>query len=247
MELFASIFTFLLGPFIYGQCQRKPNTRQLLNGFIFITIAGIVSLHIIPDSLKIGGLGAVGFLIAGLVFPNAIEKLFKRAIDRAHQLILVFAAFGLIIHAIIDGLALLPAIHGAVDIPLTENPMALGVIMHRLPIGMAIWWSARSYYGTRVAILAYAIIILATSISYYWGSAMMELATSLTLSYFQAFVAGSLIHIIAFGGSHTHDSHIESNSHHQDDSRHSSAYRLGVLMGLILLFALSDIFSYIAH
>ncbi len=247
MELFASIFTFLLGPFIYGQCQRQPKTRQFLDGFIFITIAGIVSLHIIPDSLKIGGLGAVGFLIAGLVFPNTIEKLFNRAINKAHQLILAIAAVGLVIHAIIDGLALLPAMHGTTDIPLTENPMALGVIMHRLPIGMAIWWSARSYFGTRIAILAYAIIILATSTSYYWGSTMMELSTNLTLSYFQAFVAGSLIHIIAFGVSHTHDSHIEPNSGHQEASWHSSAYRLGVLMGLILLFALSDIFSYIAH
>ena len=55
------------------------------------------------------------------------------------------------------------------------------------------------------------------------------------LAYFQAFVAGSLVHIVAFGVSHRHDGHVEPPSA-GPGPRGDWGYRLGILVGLFVLF-----------
>tara|TARA_A100001037_G_scaffold282899_1_gene287936 strand:+ start:1015 stop:1743 length:729 start_codon:yes stop_codon:yes gene_type:complete len=241
MELFLSTLTFVSGPFIYALFKKNISASNVLDGFIFITIAGIVALHIIPDSLATGGALAILFLVAGLLFPSWIEQLFRQSFDRAHQFILIIATAGLILHALIDGLAL--ASENAINPgnSFYENQLALGVIIHRLPVGMAIWWSIRSQFGGEIAILICGLVILSTALTYFGSHHITAILTTPTLGYFQAFVAGSLIHVIAFGISHTHDHLIESDSKH-NSSTANSTYQYGVLLGLIVLISLSGIF-----
>ena len=67
MLLVLSIVALLAGPFIYTLGRRNRVARQILDGFIFITIAGLVTVHIIPDSLLGGGNLAILFLVLGSV------------------------------------------------------------------------------------------------------------------------------------------------------------------------------------
>ena len=55
MLLALSIVALLAGPMIYTYGRRNRIARQILDGFIFITIAGIVTVHIIPEALIGGG------------------------------------------------------------------------------------------------------------------------------------------------------------------------------------------------
>lgn len=222
MNLVLSIFALLLGPAIYALSRKNRVARQILDGFIFITIAGIICVNIIPEALAVGGTLAVIFLLLGLAFPVVVEHGFRSALHEAHVVVLLLAALGLVIHATIDGIALLPA---------QGSDLAHAVILHRLPVGMAIWWSLRPSLGTPVAVGAIVMISAATGLSYVLGAPVVELAEARSLAMIQAFVAGSLIHIVAFGITHEHDAHIEPVAKSQDWS-----YRVGILLGLFLVF-----------
>ena len=222
MNLLLSIAALLLGPVIYALGRRNATARQILSGFIFITIAGLICVNIIPESLAVGGTVAVVFLLLGIAFPIVIERGFRGALHEAHILVLIIAALGLVIHAIVDGIALLP---------MEGSDLARAVILHRLPIGMAIWWSLRPNLGLPVAIAAFATIILASTLSYTLGAPMVELAEARSIAYVQAFVSGSLIHIVAFGVTHDHGGHIEPVAQAQN-----WGYRVGILLGLFLVF-----------
>jgi len=222
MNLILSILALLLGPVIYAVSRRNRVSRQVLDGFIFITIAGIICVNIIPEALAVGGLLAVVFLVLGIAFPVVVEHGFRSALHEAHVVVLILAALGLIIHATIDGIALLPA---------QGSDLAHAVILHRLPVGMAIWWSLRPSLGTPVAVAAIVTVSLATALSYLLGAPVVELAEAKSLALVQAFVSGSLIHIVAFGITHEHDTPIEPVARSQDWS-----YRVGILLGLFLVF-----------
>lgn len=236
MPFVLSTCALLAGPFIYALSQRHPSTRQLLDGFIFITIAGIVCVHIVPSAFGSGGAWALLFLALGLAFPVVLERLFGSAMHKAHGFVLLVAALGLVMHAVIDGIALLP-LSPAVgpEAELTANPLALGVILHRLPIGMAIWWSLRPHFSASVAIAAYAAIVAATGLGYGLGDPVVAMSQAAGVAYLQAFVAGSLVHVVAFGVSHTHDAPIEP-APGRSGPRGDWGYRLGILVGLFVLF-----------
>ncbi|MGI9232322.1 MAG: hypothetical protein ACR2RD_01710 [Woeseiaceae bacterium] len=227
MNLALSILALALGPAIYALSRRTRAAREILDGFIFITIAGIICVNIIPEALAIGGTLAVIFLLLGLAFPVVVEHGFRSALHEAHIVVLLLAALGLVIHAIVDGIALLPA---------QGNDLAHAVILHRLPVGMAIWWSLRPSLGTPVAIGAIVMISIATALAYVLGAPMIEIAEARGLAMFQAFVSGSLIHIVAFGITHEHDTPIEPVAKSQDWS-----YRVGILLGLFLVFTAPEI------
>lgn len=222
MNLILSIAALLLGPVIYAFSRRNRTLRQILDGFIFITIAGIICVDIIPEALAAGGTIAVVFLLFGIAFPVIIERGFHGAFHAAHKLVLIVAALGLIVHAIIDGIALLPA---------QSRDLAHAVILHRLPVGMAIWWSLRPNLGLPVAIAAFATISIATAAAYLLGGPVVELAEARSIAFLQAFVSGSLIHVVAFGVTHDHGGHIEPVAKSQD-----WGYRVGILLGLFLVF-----------
>jgi hypothetical protein len=136
--------------------------------------------------------------------------------------VLALAALGLVIHAALDGIALLPS--GSRD-------LAYAVILHRLPVGMAIWWSLRPNLGLAAALVAFALIIAASAASFVLGAPMIDLAEARSVAWIQAFISGSLIHIVAFGVSHDHDKHVEPVAQFQD-----WGYRLGILIGLFVVF-----------
>ena len=240
MTFALSVLALILGPFVYSLGQRQPTAREVLDGFIFITIAGIVCVHIIPEAMEIGGVSAIAFLLLGLAFPVVIERFFHQSLHEAHVFILVLAALGLTLHATIDGIALLPlgdatdVAPGVVDAgvlgSLFGNQLALGVILHRLPVGMAIWWSVRLSFGVPVAVATFALIIAATAAAYFFGETTLPLVETRSVAYFQAFVAGSLVHVVAFGVSHDHG---ESSGTLADNR--GWGYRVGILIGMFLV------------
>ena len=222
MLLALSIVALLAGPAVYTFGRRNRVARQILDGFIFITIAGIVTVHIIPEALVGGGNLAFAFLALGIVFPVVLERGLHGSFHAAHGLVLALAALGLVIHAALDGIALLPS---------GNRDLAYAVILHRLPVGMAIWWSLRPNLGLTAAIVAFAMIIAASLASFVFAAPMIEIAEARSIAWVQAFISGSLIHIVAFGVSHDHEKHVEPVAQFQD-----WGYRLGILIGLFLVF-----------
>ena len=195
MTLLLSIAALLLGPVIYGAGQKNPLARRALNAIILLTIAFIIAVHIIPEALKYGGALPAVVILAGLAFPMVLERLFRKATDTAHLVIVAIAAVGLLVHAVIDGVALLPE---------SGTGLAYAIILHRLPVGMALWWAIQPSFGRLAAAAAFALVIIATGAGFLLGDAVVGLADARNLALLQAFVSGSLIHVVVFGVTHDH-------------------------------------------
>lgn len=195
MTLFLSTLALLLGPIIYSVAHKTQFARRALNILVVLTIAWIIGVHIIPEALEKGGNLAIAVIAAGIAFPMILERMFRKATDTAHLVVVAIAALGLFIHAIIDGIALLPG---------SGVSLSHAIILHRIPMGMALWWAIQPSYGYAVTGTVFVLIILSTAAGFAAGEPVLAMAATKTIALLQAFVAGSLIHVIAFGVKHDH-------------------------------------------
>jgi len=195
MTLVLSIAALLLGPAIYAAGRQNRVARRVLDGLILLSIAVIIAVHVVPEAIQHGGKLAFVVLLIGLAFPVLLERLFRSATDTAHLFIVALAAAGLLIHAVVDGVALLPE---------NGTSLAYAIVLHRLPVGMAIWCIVRPNFGTVTAVSVFALVIGATAAGYFVGASILELAETRTVALLQAFISGSLIHVVIFRHGHHH-------------------------------------------
>ncbi|MBW8185002.1 metal transporter [Shewanella nanhaiensis] len=222
LYLLASCIALLLGPLFYRYLSTENGLQKGLDGFIFVSLGGLVLVHILPELLEHGGFLAIIFVIIGLWGPTASEKLFHRYSEVTHNLTLTLGIGGLLLHTITDGSAMVLAQHDDNSILL-----ALGVILHRLPVGLAIWWLLKPQLGARWAMAVLAAMMLLTGFGYFAGE---QLLTQLSLDntvYLQAFVTGSILHVVL------HQPHGES--HEDKQGKYEYHAGIGSLLGIALL------------
>jgi len=190
MYFLLSTIALLAGPFVYALGRHNKVTERLLDVMIIAAIAWIIGVHIVPDAVQAAGWPALVVLVLGMAFPYVLRRIFHLASSATHAALLFIAALALVLHAVIDGIALLPG---------NGEELGIAVILHRLPVGMAIWWTFRPAIGTRAAVAAFALIISATALAIYFGGPVVALAESRMLALFQMFVAGSLADMVIVG------------------------------------------------
>jgi uncharacterized membrane protein YraQ (UPF0718 family) len=182
-----------LGPLTHLLAARAGWALQALDGFVLVSVGGLVLADVIPHALQHGGWLALPTVVVGLVGPTVLERTLHKAAEKVHTAALVLGLFGLMLHATVDGLALGSAGGGHVHVTL-----ATAVLLHRLPEGLTIWWLLRPAYGARMAVLALALVALATGAGVgLAGRGLQALADgSLTLAAVEALVGGSLLHVV---------------------------------------------------
>ena len=200
--LLLSLLPLVAAPLLYALCQKKKSLIQLMDGFIFVAIGGLIISGIIPEILHYGGWWSILFLLAGLALPTFSEKVFHN-IKSTHKTALVLGLSGLFIHAITDGAALAL---GAGDGHAHEF-LTLSVLLHRIPIGLTIWWFVKPQFGSRAALATLVLIAVGTILGYSESPLILGSIHHSSLAYFQAFVAGSLVHIIF------HRPHLQDDCH----------------------------------
>ncbi len=245
MNLALSLAALALGPVLYGALQKIDIVRSALDGLLYVTIAGIVLIYIAPAVFDVAGYTALVFMAAGVGFAVLVEHWHTGGSSDRYSWVVLLGAIGLGIHSMMDGIALIPGepLHGpeaeSLDghasetglAGLLSNHLAVGVILHRIPVGMAIWWTIRPQLGKTVAVGALAIIAVATSAAYLLGEPVIALMEAKSVACFQAFVAGTLLHVIVFTSIQRHKTH-SGASHAQT----VVGERLGIITGLLLLF-----------
>lgn len=191
-----SVVSLALGPILHRMADAARPTLFALDGFVLVAVSGLAVVHIIPHAFAIVGPLALGLALLGFFGPSMIEHRLQRAAQKAHVATLIFACFGLVADAFVDGVAL--------GVPLGEHGdahgqgsiLAIAVILHRLPIAITVWWLLRPSMGKAVA----GVTLVALGIATIFGYAMSEIAdTSLHagwVAYVQALVAGSLLHVV---------------------------------------------------
>ncbi len=81
----------------------------------------------------------------------------------------------------------------------TGGDLALAVILHRIPVSLAIWMLTVPLFGRRAAIGVLLAVGASTVAGFELGGRLFGVTDSATFAVFSAFVAGSLVHVIFHG------------------------------------------------
>ena len=220
--LFLSIAFLFIAPLLNVISLKKDYFFSSLNGFVFVVIAALVSVDILPRLVGSTGPEIILVMLLGLFLPTLIERNYTNA-NNVHKAAVLTGAVGLVIHTLADGAAL--AMHG------TEANLALSVAIHRIPIGLFIWWFIRPYFGTFFAYVMLGIIAVGTLLGFNFSTSLAGNIDTNVVAWFQAFVVGTLIHVLFHKPTlqHTCSSRAKLNQR---------AEGAGSLLGLLCVFYL---------
>jgi len=225
LYLLASCIALLIGPLFYRYFSSGSGLQKGLDGFIFVSLGGLVLIHILPELLEHGGLLAIVFVVLGLWGPTASERLFHRYSEITHNFALFLGISGLLLHTITDGTAMVLAQQDGNSIML-----ALGVILHQLPVGFAVWWVLKPHLGARWTVFIFAAIMLFTGIGYFASGQLLPYLNIDDTIYLQAFITGSILHVVL------HQPHGQQDADKQ--GRYEYQAGIGSLLGIGLLMML---------
>jgi uncharacterized membrane protein YraQ (UPF0718 family) len=212
-HLALSLAALAAAPLLYQLGRAHRVLLSLLDGFVLAGVSGLVLLHVLPHTLEEAGVGAVVAALAGLLVPYAAERLGRETRGFTTPLALV----GLGLHAMMDGGGLAGAGHEG------PAPLATAIVLHRLPVGMLIWWLVRPRLGAGGAALILGGVGGAT-VAGFFGAAGIEALGPSPLALFEAAVAGMLTHVLVEHGPLTDE---------PDAPRHPLAETAGAAVGVL--------------
>lgn len=189
--LFISLLALFVGPLTQKASQKHQLIMAFIDGFTLIVVVELVVFHLLPHALEDVGIAAIGVALLGFGLPGLLEKHLHRNIaKKAHIIALAVAVLGVILHSFADGLALIPT-NSNVSLML---PIA--VICHQIPVGLTIWWLVRPQYGSKIAFGVLLTMALTTAVGFFTGNTVVPGLDHFYISFFEALVAGSLLHVM---------------------------------------------------
>lgn len=227
--LLATLAALLSGPLLYALARPRPALLAFLDGFLFVSIFGLVLLEAVPGTFSAGGAWSALFLAAGLLGPTLLEQWIGRARRKAHLAALLLAMLGLVVHSLGDGVALSAGgeAHAGLALP-------LAIALHSVPVGLVVWWLLFPVFGAPAPLAAILAMCAGTVFGYGFGPALGAVLGATGWAWFQALVAGSILHVV-FGRPH-----IDPGAAHHAAPRLEGWGNLCALAGLVALARLDD-------
>ncbi len=190
----------VLGALFYGALHHRPAATRLVDGLVYLAVPILVALQVLPQSWAPRELLSLLAVAVGVGVYFVLERLSRVLAAHADNLAIVIALSGLVLHAFLEGAALAPGTG-------SDAFFVNAVVLHRLPTGLVIWWLIRPRHGRRAASLGIGIIVAATLAGAAGAGVVPFPEHGTGLDLFQAFVAGSLLHVVFHQGrsDHRHD------------------------------------------
>ncbi|NNF11687.1 MAG: hypothetical protein HKN72_00575 [Gemmatimonadetes bacterium] len=214
--LIAAVAAPALGPVLYRLLHPHPRAAGLVDGFVYLAVPLLVAWQVLPHAWAEGSLVPIVAVTAGFILPTLVERASHVLAEQTDNLALVVGISGLALHAALEGAALGPGAGGDA-VPGSSDAFALAVILHRIPVGLVIWWLIRPRFGQGAAALGVASLMVATLAGWGLGHEFLDGLHSGGAELFQIFVSGSLVHVVYHQGRHDHD-HSHDHSHAETDS-----------------------------
>ncbi len=219
IALIASIFALGVGPLIYQTFGPMRRTDRIVSGFILIVISATIFVEILPHCIDMIGWIAMLLVVFGFIGPTLIEKLFSKSANKTHMITILLGILGLVLHASIDGAALQTS-----SITPNGESLSLAMIIHRLPVGLTIWWLLKPLLGERYALLTLLAMGIATVIGFVLNMGFNHYQSSSSFAYVQAFISGSLLHVVFHkphedGCMHTSAEHDHNHDGHNHQNK----------------------------
>ena len=232
LPLIATLAALMCGPLLYVIAHPRPALLAFLDGFVLVSIAGLVLLEVVPGAYGEGGGWSLGFLALGAIGPTLVEQGLERARREAHLATLALAVVGLVLHSLGDGAALAPvhAGEGHAGHGHAHEALGIAIVVHSVPVGLVVWWIMAPVFGRRLPAATLALMGAGTLVGYLFGLELNEVLGARAFAWFQALVAGSILHVV-FGRPH-----LEEDSDHRDPKPPFEGLgNLVALIGLVVM------------
>lgn len=247
IALFASFFSLCVGPLVYQTFGPMRRTDKIVSGVVLVVVSATVVLEVIPQTHKVIGLAAIVICLLGFAGPTIIERSFRKAADTTHKFTIFLGILGLVVHAFLDGVAIQATENSE------SNSLSLAIIIHRLPVGLTIWWLLKPLLGERYALLTLLVMGISTVFGFFSGEMLNGYHNNSYFAITQALIAGSLLHVVIYkphadGCMHTnhdHQLHHHSNSSSKTTNTKLLSWEklvswenLGILLGIAIFLSI---------
>lgn len=192
LALMISISMLLLSPLLFMIAIQFQKVWMFLEKILGLVIAAIVVLHLIPDSIALSGWKSLALAFLGLFLPIMMEKSWHKKAHSIHFFALIIGVLGLAMHGVMDGaaLAMSSVSRGGLLLPLS-------IVVHNLPLGILIYSVFYPEYGFKLPSFFTLALIVAMVLGYMGGTQFFSLRENIVyVGLFQAFIAGSLLHVV---------------------------------------------------
>ncbi|MCA0374745.1 MAG: permease [Gemmatimonadetes bacterium] len=221
--LVASLVLLTSGPALARLARGRPATLAFIDGFVLVSIGGLVLLDVIPHALERGDVLALVVMVAGFALPGLAERLLRYGVRQTHLVVMALAMLGVALHSAFDGSALaqsaLAAEFGSTRL------LGLGVLLHQLPVSLMVWWVLSDRHPA-VPWLVLAGMGATTVLGYVAEPTVFAALPERASGLFEALVGGSLLHVIAHPA-HDHDpahEHEPGHPHRAEAQAHDHAH-----------------------
>ncbi len=227
--LAASLLPLVIAPWVARLAGRSAAATAALDSFVAVTVGGVALLHVLPHAYEEAGLATLPALAIGFVLPLGLGHSHSPQREKARSTLILVAFVGLGLHAALDGLALFAphSEHGSAS----GSLLAMAVILHRLPMALAIWWIAAPELGRRVAVGLLTAIGVATIAGFAVAGEVWGGLSSPSFAILQTAIAGMLLHMVL--------GHHEHRTPETETASARLASTLGVVAGVGLLIAMT--------
>lgn len=193
MMLLAAVVALFAGVAVVPALRGRPRALATLDGFVLTALAGLVAVHLVPESLAVAGWPAAALVVVGLWLPRLLEGHPHGHDGHTEPWSVVgLAAVGLGVHGFLDGGALAAE---TVD-PHHGRTLALGVVLHRLPMGAVLGLLGLARGRPAVAWATATLVAASTGVGFLAGLEALPRVGLTGLALLQALVAGTLAHVV---------------------------------------------------
>jgi hypothetical protein len=201
--LASTLAALLAGPLLSWAGQRLPGVIPILRVLTAVCVALLVFGFLLPDAFGQAGWWIAPAALLGFALLNLLERVAHLGHRQVHAVAILVSLAGLLLHMALDGVAL----HGDGDDH--HHLLGVGVVLHRIPVGIALWGLVRPRFGNAAGWTALFAGGAATVAGAALGDAALGILGSNALGLFQAFVAGALMHVLVHvkegeDGAHDH-------------------------------------------
>jgi len=207
--LIAAAAAPIAGPILYLALHDHPRAVRFVDGFVYIAVPALLTWQVGHLALEQSTLLVLTAAAAGLAVPTVAERLSHALHRHTDKLALLMGVSGLVLHALLEGAALAPGEEGV------AFAFGAAVVLHRIPVSLVIWWLVRPRYGALLAMSSIVAIVLVTLAGYALGAEVLEAVHGAGGDLYQAFVSGSLVHVVFHQGRHDHDHGGDQGHHHE--------------------------------
>ena len=194
LSLWLSVVVTLSAPSLAYLLTLHPRLHKYFDRLVSFGLLILLVGDLIPDAVRHTGEWTLLSLAVGLMLPLVLGRYKAEDNVRLQQLMLWVGFSAFLGHALLDGFALNMAQHEHHGH--THDSLALGVLLHRLPVALSLWWLLSQRLGTRSGLLGLITLSLATLLGGLGGAGWFDEPSPAHFGHFQALMSGLLLHVL---------------------------------------------------